>query len=114
MYGRQNIRAFNLNARVGLIPRKVLLEVLHYWFTLDSNNDALYNPGAFPLPGRRDLAGHSGTNVGRELDLVLGWQVDRHHSLLVGYMHYWHGAFIQATGNVKAPGNVFMQYQMMF
>jgi hypothetical protein len=36
--------------------------------------------------------------VGGELDFQLNWQLDRHISAYTGYAHFFHGAFISATG----------------
>jgi hypothetical protein len=114
MYGRQNLEAYQVNARIALIPRKATFEVFHYWFRLQSGTDALYNPGGFSFEGRRDAAGGSGRSLGRELDLGLTVQVGLHHTFMLGYEWYWNGSFIDRTGAVTRPADGFVQYRLRF
>ncbi len=114
MYGRQNIQALHLNARLAVIPRWVTFEVFHYWLGLQSGTDFPYNPGAMPFTGRRDRAGGSGRVLGRELDLGLVVQAGLHHTAMMGYSGYWNGSFIRATGDVTPPDNWYVQYRLRF
>lgn len=114
LFGRQNIRTVNATVGAWLKPRRLRLDAFLYSFWLDADADAVYNPGGLPAPGRRDPGGESGSHVGRELDLTLGWIVDAHSQVLLGYMHFWNGEYVWRTGPASAPRGFQLQWQFRF
>jgi hypothetical protein len=108
---RQNILAPNVN--LTLKPLKNLTaKVFYFHFWLDSNLDALYNAGGAPT--RRDTSGHSGTEVGDEVDVTLTYQLDVHSSILFGYSHVWPGNFIESSGRSRDADLIYLQYAFKF
>ena len=71
----------------------------------------------FRAPGRgvrRDATGHSGREIGQELDLTLLWKVDAHAALLLGYSHFWENNFIQQTGVSEDAELFYVQHTYEF
>ncbi|MGI0148446.1 MAG: alginate export family protein [Thermoplasmata archaeon] len=108
LIGRQNITDAYANVMAGSITDKVKTEMWYHVFWLDSDTDAFYN--AAGAPGRRDRFGHSGTELGQELDVTVTWTVDAHSSFLVGYSHFWDGTFIRRTGPDADVDFYYAQY----
>ena len=84
----------------------------YHAFWLSNRKDALYNAGA--APGRRDPTGHSGREVGQELDLTVEWKLDVHAKLLFGYSHFWDSDLITNTGPSEDADLFYVQYQFKF
>ncbi len=84
----------------------------YHTFWLDEQRDALYNAGGGV--GRRDITGHSGKEVGQELDVILLWNLNVHSNILLGYSHFWDGPFIQHTGVSEDADLIYVQYAMKF
>lgn len=114
LYGRQNLVSVSANLTAALVPRKVMLQVFFYGFWLESRRDAIYNPGGFPVRHRAEPTGKASAALGRELDLALGWRIDRHHEVLLGFLRYWNGAFLNAMGGGDTPAGIFLQYKLLF
>ena len=114
IFGRQNIVAANVNLDAWIVPRKVRIELYHYWYWLQSDRDGVYFPGGVPVPGRRDPTGQSGSDLGTGFDFTLGWQVDAHHSILLGYSRVFLGGFFDATGAGDDPEVFTVQYKILF
>ena len=112
LVGRQNITAFNLNLSAWPVVDKVKARLAYHVFCLNDDHDALYD--AAGVPERRDPTGHSGTEVGHELDLTVAWQICRHQSMLFGYSHFWDSDFIQNTGASEDPDLFYVQYAFKF
>jgi len=112
LVGRRNINAFNVNVSAWAVPKKVKAYAAFHAFWLNTKDDALYNAGGGP--SRRDFTGHSGREVGQELDLTLLWTLDAHSNLLFGYSHLWDGSFIMDTGPSEDADLVYVQYAYKF
>lgn len=112
LIGRQNIVALNVNLSAWPVAKKVKARMAYHAFWLDEERDALYNAGGGV--GRRDLTGHSGKEVGQELDVTLLWKLNVHASILIGYSHFWDGPFIQHTGVSENADLIYIQYAMKF
>lgn len=113
-FGRQNVRAFNVNAGAWIVPKKVRLNAFHYWFWMDQTRDFVYTPGGSPFPQLRDVTGTSGRDLGTEFDLTIGWLIDPHQSVLFGYSRIWSGGFLSAQGVETDPALFYVQYQLRF
>ena len=70
--------------------------------------------GLTAFPGRRDVTGRSGDSLGMEFDVTLGWMIDFHSSILLGYSRVWAGSFLDATGAGSDPEVFYAQYQIRF
>lgn len=109
---RQNVMAANVNVSAWPVPKKVKAKMTYHAFWLNARQDFLYN-----APGRgvrRDPTGHSGREIGQELDLTLLWKVDAHAALLLGYSHFWENNFIQQTGVSEDADLFYVQYTYKF
>lgn len=112
LVARQNIEAFSvkLSAKPHALLRTSL--VLHD-FALESRRGALFNAGGAVI--RQDTAGLSGKDVGRELDLVVGFAPRRWFDLEVGYGRFWGGGFIARSGVGGISANAdFLYLQTKF
>jgi hypothetical protein len=98
--GRQNIIDVHPGATFNLVENKpgakelsLLAQYRQFW--RESDQDAVYtSSGSIQRTG----SGTSATGVGGELDFQLNWQLNRYISAYTGYAHFFHGAFISATG----------------
>jgi len=77
----------------------------YHYFTLDRPRDAWYTTGLKAL--RQDPNGRAGRELGHELDLRATWRAYRGVELMIGYSHFFPGAFVRATGGAT-PGNWVM------
>jgi hypothetical protein len=98
--GRQNIIDVHPGATFNLLENKpgakeltLLAQYRQFW--RESDQDAVYTSSGSIL---RTGSGTSATGVGGELDFQLNWQLNRYISAYTGYAHFFHGAFISATG----------------
>lgn len=98
--GRQNI--IDIDPGVDLMLLKNLpwidslkLRVSWYMFWRQSLEDNVYTSSGSVL---RSAGASRDPYIGNELDLLLGWQIDRHFSAYTGYSHFFPGGFISATG----------------
>ncbi|MEK7732091.1 MAG: alginate export family protein, partial [Planctomycetota bacterium] len=112
LIGRQNVTAVNMNLSAWPVEKKVQTALAYHAFWLNDDRDALY--GASGAPGRRDPTGHSGTEIGHELDVTVMWKVDVHSSLLFGYSHFWDSDFIIETGPSEDADLFYVQYALKF
>lgn len=112
LIGRQNIMAARVDLSAWVIPDSVKGAISYHAFWLNEPDDALYNAGG--VPGRRDATGHSGKEVGHELDLTVAWKVATHSKVLVGYSHFWDSNLIINTGPSEDADLFYVQYQFKF
>jgi hypothetical protein len=112
LIGRQNITAVNVNLSAWPVPKKVKAAVAYHNFWLNANEDALYNPGGGAV--RRDSTGHSGTEVGHEIDITVAWTINRHQKVLLGWSHFWDSDFIVRTGPSEDADLFYVQYAFKF
>jgi hypothetical protein len=86
----------HLEANVTVKPAKPLtLAAKHHWFRRDTNKSAWFNAGQ----GVIRAAGISASEtLGQETDLLIKWQVSQHVDTLMGYSHFYAGAFVRDTG----------------
>ncbi len=112
LIGRQNITDANVNLSAWPVEKTVRAALAYHAFWLSDEQDALYD--ATGAPGRHDPTGHSGTEVGHELDVTLTWKLDVHSSLLFGYSHFWDSDFIINTGSSEDADLFYIQYAFRF
>lgn len=111
LFGRQNVLAPNLH--LTLKPLKDLtVRLFYYHFWLDSATDALYSTRG--NISRRSTGAIAGKDVGDEFDITVGYQVDPHNSLLLGYTHFWSDNFVARTGRSRDPDMVYLQWVFRF
>ena len=98
--GRQNIIAVHPGFTLNLLENKpgaerltLLTQYRQFW--RESTQDAVYTSSGSIL---RPSGGTDAKAIGGELDFQLNWQLDRHITSYAGYCHFFHGAFIAATG----------------
>ncbi len=112
LIGRQNIIDVYTNLSAWPVEKKIRIAIAYHGFWLDEDRDALYDVAGAPT--RRDPKGHSGTQVGDELDITLTWKLDVHSSLLFGYSHFWSRDFIIDTGPGEDADLFYVQYAFKF
>lgn len=112
LVGRQNITAARADLSAWIVPGSVKGALAYHAFWLSDPEDALYNAGGGVV--RRDPTGHSGREVGQELDLTVEWKLDAHSNVLVGYSHFWDSDFITNTGPSEDADLFYVQYQLKF
>jgi hypothetical protein len=98
--GRQNIIDVHPGFTLDLLKNKpgaklltLLAQYRQFW--RESNQDAVYTSSGSIL---RSSGGSSARGIGGEMDFQVNWQLERHISAYAGYCHFFHGAFISATG----------------
>ena len=98
--GRQNIIDVHPGVTFNLLENKpgakqltLLAQYRQFW--RESDQDAVYTSSGSIL---RTGGGSEASGVGGEMDLQVNWQLDRYISAYAGYAHFFHGAFISATG----------------
>lgn len=110
MIGRQNIHDFYLQG-VAFPEMWLTLIAQYHVFRLDSDKDAMYNPGGAIV--RQDPTGRSGNDIGNEVDLVVNFHVSHHSDLFVGYSRLFAGRFITSApvpAQRSDPELFYMQY----
>jgi len=112
LVGRQNVIGPNVNFSVWPVAEKVQAAAAWYYFWLAQERDALYN--AAGVATRRDATGHSGKDIGNELDLTVSWKIEVHSALLVGWSHFWDADFIEHTGASEDADLFYVQYSFKF
>src|SRR5882724_5859666 len=98
--GRQNIIDVHPGFTLSLLENKrgakrltLLTQYRQFW--RESNQDAVYTSSGSIL---RASGGSNTSAIGGEFDIQVDWQLDRHISVYAGFCHFFHGAFITATG----------------
>ena len=86
----------HLEANLTVKPAKPLtLVATHHWFFRDTNKSAWFNA----VQGVIRAAGvNASETLGQETDLLAKWQVSTHVDTLMGYSHFYAGAFVRDTG----------------
>lgn len=107
LVARQNVEAWS--ASLGAKPHPMVRTVLTiHDFSLEDPRGALFNAGGGAI--RRDPAGASGKDVGREFDAVVGFTPRRWLDLELGYARFWAGGFVRRTGGEGPRGNADFFY----
>jgi len=98
--GRKNIIDVHPGFTLDLLKNKpgaklltLLAQYRQFW--RQSAQDAVYTSSGSIL---RASDGSAARGIGGEMDLQVNWQLERHVSVYAGYCHFFHGAFIAATG----------------
>lgn len=92
--GRQNI--LDVSTGVTVKPCKpVMLELQGHLFWRADEADGLYNAGGSAY---RAAGSDNSREVGAEIDLLMKYALNRHTDLMLGYSHFFAGAFIEQTG----------------
>jgi len=98
--GRQNIIDVHPGFTLTLVENKrgaerltLLTQYRQFW--RESNQDAVYTSSGSIL---RTSGGSTASSIGGEFDMQVDWKLERHISIYAGYCHFFHGAFISATG----------------
>jgi hypothetical protein len=108
--GRQNIIDFNLGLTASPMP-KMTVGVTGHFFWRDSTSDALYNAGGLVV--RSGATGTAG-EIGQEIDLTLKYRFDRHLVGLLGYSHFFAGAFIKESSPSNDIDFLYVQLEYTF
>ncbi len=112
LIGRQNVTAVNVNLSAWPVAKKVKTAIAYHTFWLNARKDAVYNAGG--RPGRRDVFGRSGREIGHEVDLTVLWKLNAHAALLFGYSHFWDSDVIIQTGVSEDADLIYVQYGYKF
>jgi hypothetical protein len=93
LFGRRNLGDANAFLTFKPTSKWTMLVWYHYFF-LANQNDTPYSIAMRPFnagnaPGSRDL--------GNELDLMGTYSISARQSLLIGYSHFWSGAYYGST-----------------
>lgn len=108
--GRQNVLGMSLGVTFTPFTRTKLDVVLHS-FHRASRDDAVYNVGGGVLRAAGDS---SSRDIGREIDVRLTHQWDRHTQIMVGYSHFFAGDFLDDTGPADDLDFIYAQVQYTF
>jgi hypothetical protein len=100
--GRQNIIDVHPGFTLDLLENKpgvkqLTLLVQYRQFWRESDQDAVYTSSGSILRAS-DTGGSNASAIGGEIDTQVNWQLNRYISAYAGYAHFFHGAFIAATG----------------
>lgn len=86
------------------------LELHDFW--LDSKTDAWYNASGSVV--ERDVSGDSGREIGKEIDFVATYQVDKYNELEMGAAHFTPGEFASNTGHPDPANWIYFQWSFHF
>ncbi len=113
LFGRQNLNRAYVNLDFWPVPDKLLCALYLHSYWLNEPRDSYYNVGGIPI--LRDGFGHSGNEMGQELDLWLEWRIDRRSSMVFGYSHFWNGPYVhRRVARDDQPDLFILQYQFRF
>jgi hypothetical protein len=108
--GLQNIIDYRLQAQLNP-SRKVNLSADYHYFYLDTPKDHLY--GANKAIKRSTVNG-ARDHVGSEIDLLSKYQITNNVLMMVGYSHFFAGAFLRDTGSANDADFVYVQSVLAF
>lgn len=114
LIGRQNIVAMSPSARWKLGDTAWFRAAWHD-FNLENDSDALYGPGGAVVFS--DPSGQSGSHVGQEWDLTLGWTppfMSPHGEFQFGYCYFVPGNYVEHLGDGDRVQLLFVQYTLNF
>ena len=107
----QNLRHFGIEA--SFQPNeKLTIEPGIHQFWLDSRTDSWYNGGGTSLA--RDKSGHSGRDLGQEIDIVAKYKMNKFLTLETGAGHFLAGPFAEKNGRGDLANYVYVQYVLKF
>lgn len=100
--GRQNIIDVHPGFTLDLLENKpgvkqLTLLVQYRQFWRENDQDAVYTSSGSILRAS-DSGGSNASAIGGEIDTQVNWRLNRYISAYAGYAHFFHGAFIAATG----------------
>jgi hypothetical protein len=115
MYGRMNLFSWSnlrdLEVGVSVKPHKKLsINVTAHQFKLAQSSDGWSLNRSF----YRDKSGNSGTDVGKELDLVIAYKPLPEHKITTGFGHFWPDEFAENMASGKQANWVFFQWEYSF
>ena len=73
----------------------MLVQYRQFW--RENDQDAVYTSSGSILRAS-DAGGSNASAIGGEIDTQVNWRLNRYLSAYAGYAHFFHGAFIAATG----------------
>ena len=88
-----------------------LAETTDYWARSNNGNSTLRTKTPAGVDVRRIKASNF---AGQELDFTITWKPAREFNLLVGYSHFFPGAYLRDTGPADAADFGYMQAQVLF
>jgi hypothetical protein len=92
----QNLHDFRTAVTVKPIPT-VTVAVEHHFQFLDTTNDYWYNVAGIARAGGGYATRSSSSELGQEIDLVIGWYPMIHTHLELGVSHYFAGDYIEES-----------------
>ena len=111
LFSLQNLNAARLTADIK--PAKKLTLQADYWiFYLDENADAAYNAARGQLRAANQRAGSS--FMGREIDFLVKYAMNKNVNLLGGYSHFFAGKFLRQTGANDDADYFYLQSLLKF
>ena len=120
-YGRMNLLAwmnlkdYQLNLNINPLPNvlsKLNGSLQYHWFELAESKDAWYYSDG--KAQRKDVTGFAGTALGREIDLIVKYELDKHFEILAGYGYFIPNSFIEKTGTYEPANWSFLQTTFKF
>ena len=113
LFGRRNLEDVNVLLTMQPCKRLKLLAWYHYFF-LETQTDTPYSVVQTPfnganLPGSADL--------GHEIDLLATYNLSPRSNLVLGYSHFFSGAYYETTPGVPFTGDAdffYSQYTVNF
>ena len=111
LFSLQNLNAARFTADIK--PNKKLTLQTDYWtFYLDGNADAAYNAARGQLRAANQRAGSS--FMGREIDFLVKYAMNKNVNLLGGYSHFFAGKFLRQTGANDDADYFYLQSLLKF
>ncbi len=101
----RNMNNFKIGLEAKPYPKLKLVSGYH-WFFLDSNKSAWFNASSTVI---RAAAPGASTTLGQEIDLLAKWQMMKHLEILLGYSHFFTGAFVSNTGSSSDANFFYLQ-----
>lgn len=86
----------NLRLGIGVTPHpKLSFSADFHWFFLDTNQSSWFSASQSVI---RPSAPRASKELGQELDLLFKWKISDFMDFLMGYSHFFPGAFTKDTG----------------
>ncbi len=108
----QNMRELCLR-NIFTVCKGVEVKLNFHKFELDSSKDSWYDSSQKAITARRDVTGAAGTDLGREVDLVLTKKLKNNFTIEAGTSKFYAGDFIKRTNpantTAKDPAWTYLQ-----